>query len=117
MYIPGSHSAGLIDYELLEVPGTTPIPSLPNATVTRLTAAGGLVAPHGPPGSVTIFDACLAHASGPNLSPYQRHLIYLSYNSVANAIRRPTRPTHFASQDFTPLKAALHSALLIERAA
>lgn len=116
-YIPGSHRPGLIEYELLEVPGTTPIPSLPDATVTRLAAATGLVAPHGPPGSVTIFDCCLAHASGPNLSPYQRHLIYLSYTPVSNAIQRPTRPTHFASQDFTPLSAAPPSALLLGAAA
>jgi ectoine hydroxylase len=117
MYIPGSHNQGLIDYELLEVPGTTPIPSLPDATVARLAAVGGIVAPHGPPGSVTIFDSCLAHASGPNQSPYPRHLIYLSYNPVANAIGKPTRPTHFASQDFTPLRAQPPSALLLDAAA
>lgn len=56
MYIPGSHSGGLIDYELIEVPGTTPIPSLPDDTVVRLVAAGGLVAPKGPPGSVTSYS-------------------------------------------------------------
>ena len=79
------------------MPGTTPIPSLPNAT------AGGLVAPKGPPGSVTLFYCCLAHASGPNQSPYQRHLIHLSYNPMSNAIAKPARPSHFASRDFTPL--------------
>ena len=111
VFIPGSHRTGLIDYEVIPVPGTTPIPSLPDATVTRLVAQGGLVAPKGPPGSVTIFDCCLAHASGPNQSPFPRHLIYLSYNPVDNAIRKPTRPTHFASQDFTPLVAATSEAL------
>ena len=117
VYIPGSHREGLIDYEVIEVPGTTPIPSLPDRTVTRLVEAGGLIAPKGPAGSVTIFDSCMAHASGQNLSPYPRHLIYLSYNPVDNAIRKPTRPSHFASQDFTPLKAAPRGALLAQTAA
>jgi ectoine hydroxylase len=112
VFIPGSHREGLIDYEVQAVPGTTPIPSLPNATVTRLANAGGLVAPKGPPGSVTLFDCCLAHASGPNQSPYQRHLIYLSYNPVSNAIAKPTRPSHFASRDFTPLVRAPRADLL-----
>lgn len=112
VYIPGSHTQGLIDYEVIEVPGTTPIPSLPDATVTRLAAVRGLIAPKGPAGSVTIFDSCMAHASGQNLSPYPRHLIYLSYNPVDNAIRKPTRPSHFASRDFTPLTIAPREALL-----
>ena len=86
--------------------------SLPDASVTRLAAEGGLYAPKGPAGSVTIFDCCMAHASGQNLSPQPRNLIYLSYNPVTNAIRTPTRPTHFASQDFTPLSAAPRAALL-----
>ncbi|MGH8595695.1 MAG: phytanoyl-CoA dioxygenase family protein [Gammaproteobacteria bacterium] len=112
LFVPGSHKAGLINYEVIPVPGTTPIPSLPDATVTRLAAEHGIVAPKGPPGSMTIFDCCLAHASGPNPSPYPRHLIYLSYNPVNNAIRTPTRPTYFAATDFTPLEAAPRSALL-----
>ena len=112
VFIPGSHRAGLLPYEVTPVPGTTPIPSLSNATVTRLAQAGGLLAPKGAPGAVTLFDCCLAHASGPNQSPYQRHLIYLSYNPVSNAIRKPTRPSHFAAQDFTPLSAAPRAALL-----
>lgn len=117
VYIPGSHRDGLIDYEVKDVPGTTPIPSLPDATVAELVAARGLLAPKGPAGSVTIFDSCMAHASGQNLSPYPRHLIYLSYNPVDNAIQKPTRPSHFASQDFTPLTPAPRTALLGERAA
>jgi ectoine hydroxylase len=111
-FITGSHREGLLDYVVVPVPGTTPIPSLPNATVTRLAAAGGLVAPQGPPGSVTIFDCCLAHASGPNQSPWPRNLIYLSYNPSNNAITRAGRPSHFASQDFVPLIEAPAAALL-----
>lgn len=110
--VPGSHHNGLIDYEVKDVPGTTPIPSLPDETVRELVAHGGLLAPKGPPGSVLMFDCCVAHASGPNLSPYPRHLIYLSYNRVSNAITKPTRADHFASRDFTPLIQAAPGALL-----
>lgn len=117
VYIPGSHRDGLLDYEVREVPGTTPIPSLSPATVTRLVAAGGLVAPKGPAGSAVIFDCCTAHASGQNLSPYTRNLIYLSYNRVDNAITAPSRPDHFASREFTPLASAPRSALLATAAA
>jgi len=110
--IPQSHRHGLIDYEVIDVPGTTPIPSLPDRTVAELVAAGGLVAPKGPAGSVTVFDSCTAHASGQNLSPFPRHLIYLSYNPVHNAITTPTRPEHFANRDFTPLARAPAGQLL-----
>ena len=112
MYIPGSHARGLLEFEVLDVPGTTPIPSLPAATVTELAAQKGVVAPKGPAGSVVIFDCCTAHASGPNLSPWPRNLIYLSYNRVDNAIENPTRPDHFASREFIPLDAAPRAALL-----
>ncbi len=112
MFIPRSHKNGLIEYEVIPVPGTTPIPSLPNATVARLAKDAPLIAPKGPPGSVILFDSCLAHASGPNQSPYPRNLIYLSYNPVNNAITRSGRPSHFANQDFTPLVKAARGALL-----
>ncbi|MEQ8662530.1 MAG: phytanoyl-CoA dioxygenase family protein, partial [Gammaproteobacteria bacterium] len=54
VYIPGSHRDGLLDYEVREVPGTTPIPSLPDRVVSELVARGGLTAPKGPAGSVTL---------------------------------------------------------------
>ncbi len=112
-YIPGSHTGGLIDFEILEVPGTTPISSLPARSVAALAARYSIVAPKGPASSAVIFDCCTAHASGPNLSPWPRHLIYLSYNRLDNAIRRPTRPDHFASREFIPLDAAPAADLLV----
>ena len=112
MFIPGSHENGLLEYEVIPVAGTTPIPSLPNATVARLAAERGMIAPKGPAGSLVLFDSCLAHASGQNQSPWQRHLIYLSYNPSSNAITKRTRPSHFSNDDFTPLQVAPRSALL-----
>lgn len=112
MYIPKSHSAGLLDFEVLEVPGTTPIPSLPSAIVSELAQKNGIVAPKGPPGSLVVFDCQTAHASGPNMSPWPRNLIYLSYNRLDNAIQRFGRPEHFASREFVPLKSEPREVLL-----
>ena len=103
VYIPGSHSGGLIDYELIDVPGTTPIPSLSNEVIAKLINANGIFSPKGGPGSMTLFHCCTAHASGTNVSPYHRRLIYVSYNLVENAITKPTRAEHFAAREFTPL--------------
>ena len=112
VYIPGSHHQGLIEYEILDVPGTTPIPSLSNDTVASLVDSNGLVLPKGEPGSMTLFHCCTAHASGPNLSPYHRRMIYVSYNLVENAITRPKRAEHFAAREFNPLQAQATNMLL-----
>lgn len=112
-FIPCTHRDGLLPYEVIPVPGTTPIPSLSAATVKQLADRFGITAPKGPPGTCVIFDSCLAHASSPNLTPWPRNLIYLSYNRVDNAIRTPTRPTHFANQDSTPLLPLVGESLLL----
>ncbi|MGR8948038.1 MAG: phytanoyl-CoA dioxygenase family protein [Gammaproteobacteria bacterium] len=112
VYIPGSHRDGLLDYEVSEVPGTTPIPSLSNELVTSLVNRGGLVSPKGNPGSVTLFHCCTAHASGNNVSPYPRRLIYVSYNRLDNAITKPTRAEHFAAREFETITAQSNNLLL-----
>lgn len=112
-YIPESHRDGLIPYEVKAVPGTTPIPSLSNETVTELTEKRGIVSPKGQAGCVTLFDCCTAHASGMNISPCSRRAIYLSYNLRSNAIQKPNRAAHFASRDFTAVKAQPAANLLL----
>ena len=112
VYMPESHSKGLIPYQVLAVPGTTPIPSLTNETVAKLAEKRDIVSPKGPAGSVTLFDCCTAHASGMNISPLSRRLIYLSYNLVTNAIEKPTRADHFASREFNAVRAAPAANLL-----
>jgi ectoine hydroxylase len=99
-----SHNLGLLEYQVEEVPGTTPIPSLSAETIATLAASGELVAPIGDAGSILVFDCCTAHASGSNISPFPRDLIYISYNRTDNAITRPSRPDHFANQIFDSLK-------------
>jgi ectoine hydroxylase len=44
------------------------------------------------------------HASGSNLTPWSRWIVYLSLNRCDNAIRRFKRATWIANQDFTPIE-------------
>ena len=80
-----------------------PIWSLDNATVTRLTAEGGIVAPTGKPGSVLMFHGNLVHASPPNMTPYPRKIVYLTLCAVSNHITKFTRAEWIAHRDFTPI--------------
>ncbi|HEX6292372.1 MAG TPA: phytanoyl-CoA dioxygenase family protein [Herpetosiphonaceae bacterium] len=119
LLIPGSHKdADVEDFirdeaELLEAGApawmanlTTKIKhSLDKATVAKLASRHGIVAPKGPRGSVLFFDSNIAHGSSQNMSPFDRTIVIVSYNSVANAllpVERP-RPDFLASRDFRPL--------------
>jgi ectoine hydroxylase len=81
-------------------------------TITRLVAEGGIVAPKGPPGSTLLFHGNLVHASGSNLTPWSRWIVYLSLNRCDNAIRRFKRPTWIANRDFTPIEMLADDCLL-----
>jgi ectoine hydroxylase len=50
-----------------------------------------------------LFHSCLVHASGSNLSPFNRVAVYLSLCAVSNHIRRHKRPEYIAHRDFTPI--------------
>ncbi len=103
--IPRSHQAGILGATDGPRPGgKSPLRTLTNEMVQELATEHGLVAPKGPAGSTIFFSGLLAHASGPNISPWTRYIVYLSYNPVANAITAPTRPDFYATRDnFTPL--------------
>jgi ectoine hydroxylase len=73
--------------------------------IAELVAAGGLATPKGPAGTAVLFHGLTAHASTPNISPWTRHIVYLSSNRTDNTIQRPTRADYIAHRDFTPLVA------------
>ncbi len=77
-----------------------------------MVADGGIIAPKGPPGSLLLFHGNLVHASGSNLTPWSRWILYLSLNRCDNAIRRFKRPTWIAHQDFTPIELAADDCLV-----
>jgi len=105
LFIPRSHKAGVLaaghDLETTSYPLWT----LDRATIMRLAKEGGCVAPTGPAGSMLMFHSCLVHASPPNISPFDRTIVYLSLCEVSNHIRRFKRKPWIAHRNFTPIDA------------
>ena len=108
MFIPGSHQKGVVDAKHDLTTTSYPLWTVDNALIAELVDKaggrnGGLVSPHGPAGSMIMFHGCLLHASGSNLSPFNRVAVYLSLNAVDNHIRRHKRPEYICHRDFTPI--------------
>jgi ectoine hydroxylase len=104
LFIPGSHKRGVVeaghDFETTSYPLWT----LDRESVRELADEGGLVAPVGPAGSLLLFHSNLVHASPPNISPWDRVIVYLSLCAVSNHIRRFKRKEWIAHRDFTPIE-------------
>jgi len=115
MCIPGSQRHGMIDVDAIRGQGgwqdnvSADLKySLDRETIAQLVREGGIVAPKGPRGSVLIFHPNLAHGSAPNLSPWDRTMMIVTYNSVENVpvpVGEP-RPEFLVSRDTRPLVAA-----------
>lgn len=116
MFIPKSHKKGVQkaghDLETTSYPLWT----LDRATVRQLADEGGIVVPTGAAGSVILFHGNLVHASPPNISPWNRTIVYLSLCHVDNHIRRFKRAEWIAHRDFTAIE-PLHDDCLQELAA
>jgi len=110
--IPKSHKAGVLEagHDLKST--SYPLWTLDRATVKRLADEGGMVAPVGKPGSILLFHGNLVHASPPNISPYDRTIVYLSLCEVSNHIRQFKRREWIAHRDFTPIEAGAAGSLL-----
>lgn len=119
LFIPGSHQAGVLDpgkrkgeAAQAEAPSwQADVAADLSYTLTKemiadMVRARGIVAPKGPSGSVLFFDANVAHGSGPNMSPFDRKLMLVTYNSVLNvpAPRETPRPEFLCSRDFTAIR-------------
>jgi ectoine hydroxylase-related dioxygenase (phytanoyl-CoA dioxygenase family) len=88
--------------------------SLSPGDLAPLVAKSGIVAPKGPRGSVLFFHCNLVHGSGPNMSPSDRKIVFITFNSTANAlvpVREP-RPDFLANRDFAPVRWVQDDALL-----
>jgi len=104
IFIPRSHKGGVQQAGHDLETTSYPLWTLDRATVTRLANEGGIVAPTGAAGSVLMFHGNLVHASPPNISPWNRTIVYLSLCHVDNHIRRFKRPEWVAHRDFTPIE-------------
>lgn len=105
MFIPRSHREGVFEAGHDLETTSYPLWTLDRETVTRLAAEGGIVAPTGKAGSVLMFHCNLVHASPPNISPWNRTIVYLSLCEVNNHIRKFKRDEWIAHRDFTPIEA------------
>jgi ectoine hydroxylase len=109
MFIPGSHKKGVLDAQHDTRTTSYPLWTVDDALIRQLVdraggKQGGIVSPKGPAGSMILFHSCLVHASGSNLSPWNRVAVYLSLCAVSNHIRRFKRPEYIAHRDFTPIE-------------
>ena len=117
MFIPGSHKKGVVDAKHDLTTTSYPLWTVDNDLIRQLVQRaggkeGGIVSPKGPAGSRILFHSCLVHASGSNLSPFNRVSVYLSLCAVSNHIRRHKRPEYIAHRDFTPIECLPDDCLL-----
>ncbi len=103
MFLPGSHREGVFEAGHDLETTSYPLWTLDRETVARLANEGGIAAPTGEPGSVLLFHGNLVHASPPNISPWDRVIVYLSLCAVSNHIRRFKRAEWIAHRDFDPI--------------
>jgi ectoine hydroxylase len=113
-FIPGSHREGVVEAGHDTRTTSYPLWTLDNSKVRELIDRGGIVAPKGPPGSMLMFHSCLVHGSPPNMSPWDRVIVYLSLCTVSNHIRQFKRPEWIAHRDFTPIQMLGDDCLLRE---
>ncbi len=109
MFIPGSHRKGVVDAKHDLTTTSYPLWTIDDDVIGQLVQKaggkdGGIVSPTGPAGSMILFHGCLVHASGSNLSPWDRVSVYLSLCAVDNHIRRFKRPEFIAHRDFAPIE-------------
>lgn len=79
--------------------------------LTWMTNEFGITVPHGPVGSVILYDCNLMHGSNGNITPYPRSNAFFVYNSMENALREPfaaehRRPWYLANRDPVALEPA-----------
>ena len=110
--LPRSHKHGVLEAGHDTTTTSYPLWTLDDKKIRELAEEGGIVAPKGPGGTGFFFHSCLVHASPPNISPWDRLIVYVSYNNVKNHIRRFKRPKWIAHRDFTPLELELEDCLL-----
>ena len=128
LLIPGSHRLGAIDLEAEKkyaADAGSKDAWMPTLTadlkykiskklLTKILEMREIIAAKGSPGFVVFFHGNTLHASAGNLTPVDRLSIFISYNSVANALRpiANPRPTFISERDFTPIELVPDDALL-----
>ncbi|HEX8339036.1 MAG TPA: phytanoyl-CoA dioxygenase family protein [Pyrinomonadaceae bacterium] len=129
--LPGSHREGVIDSPavLPALRGSDPYSdgptwihnltanlkyTVPHDKVRGMAERSGIVSPKGPRGTVLLTNPNLVHASPHNISPFDRAVVIITYNSVENVPPPSTnpRPDFLVSRDCAPLVPLDDDALL-----
>ena len=110
--IPRSHEQGVIEAGHDTLTTSYPLWTLGKERIRDLANEGGIIAPKGVPGTVLMFHSNMVHASAPNISPWDRVIVYLSLCHVDNHIRQFKRPEWIAHRDFTPIEPLNDNCLL-----
>jgi len=112
-FIPGTHVIGRVD-PYFDTSTAYKVWSLTPTDMKRIIGEyGEPVAITGKPGSLTVFDCNLVHASGHNLSAQDRWQAYFCYNTVANRpkdVDKP-RPDYVRSRNWKPLETVADDAI------
>jgi len=136
--IPGSQKEGMVDVAAHDAPGSSSAEgeqnsadpnrpswlsnltadlkySLSRNVVAGLVSKYGIVAPKGAPGTVLFFDCNLVHGSTNNISPFDRNIILVTYNSITNVpvLTEKSRPDFLVSRDTRPIISRLDDAALV----
>lgn len=106
IFIPGSHRDGLVREARNRTARSTQhldpddIALSPDQMET-LVGRYGMVSPKGPAGSVIFFHPEIVHGSAPNMSPFARRLLIVTYNDVTNQPRPlgAPRPSYVVGRD------------------
>lgn len=103
LLIPGSHRSGLIP---VKRSGTVASDTqrwvsnftagvdytVPNQVIAELAHKYGITAAMGKPGTVLFFAPNVVHGSPQNMSPFDRTMLFTTYNSVNNRLREVANP-------------------------
>ncbi len=115
LFVPGSHRTGTVVTERRVDAGSGHSwrsnlaadldYALTPDQLGSLVARFGMTAATGSAGSLLLFDPRLVHGSGTNMSPFDRQLMIITYNSVENIPEEVSnrRPEFLSSSDTTPL--------------
>jgi ectoine hydroxylase len=80
--------------------------SLDQENVARMAVRCGMTSPKGPAGSVLFFHSNLFHCSPNNMSPFDRSIAIVTYNSTQNVPvpnGKPPRPDFLCGRDARPI--------------
>ncbi|MFE3138184.1 phytanoyl-CoA dioxygenase family protein [Streptomyces scopuliridis] len=110
-FVPGAHRTGLIEVPAQGSGWNRDLVadfkySLDQETVQTLVESNGMFSAKGKKGGVVWFDCTIPHASSPNISPFNRSLLIVSYCRTDNVPTTPgtPRPEWLAGNDYTPLR-------------